>query len=462
MIELDPSTPWEPPEASPPPRVPARRRWIALAAVGLITAGMLVAAVPRVSTEPVFTVDDFRVLSVQAGGGRLILGRLQPEGGGTQVEVLSLRDGTRLWSMALDVDQHLTFLTDNVMSLVTEVPTGPANTLTVLDAATGEQLWQRTQVVCFGRVAGRILVEDVAGVAEESPAVEVPPSGETSVNPALEQRGRRYLVLDERTGATVWEIRVPKGSAAEFSWVGDSAGPAFMSELSPTGLLQIRDLGTGAVIATHQLDWSGTISSLTIGDSFLESGAALPEQVLIAKAGERGTDVFDRGTGRLLWHWQAERSDARGGGHPYPCATDLLCVRDESGLTFIDPRTGERLWRVDRYNSVMGRDGDTVVANAWATPGNAELPIAAFDARTGRVVRKLEGWRFIETVPGGRLVMWKPVDVRRAVLSVVDPRSGRVVVFGKAEGWYGIPECHQQRNMLACLVNGALLVWKLP
>ncbi|UWZ39060.1 hypothetical protein Drose_13040 [Dactylosporangium roseum] len=81
---------------------------------------------------------------------------------------------------------------------------------------------------------------------------------------------------------------------------------------------------------------------------------------------------------------------------------------------------------------------------------------------TGRVVRELEGWGLVTALPGDRTVVWKPAGDRAAVLGVADPRSGRIAVFGRAASWQGRPECSQDRSMLACVVDGALSVWKLP
>ncbi|GAA2598120.1 hypothetical protein GCM10010399_31050 [Dactylosporangium fulvum] len=432
-------------------------RWIALVAVALTTLGVLAAATPSASTEPVFTFDDFRVLNVEASGDRLIIQRYQPGGAGTRVEVLSLRDGTRLWSMGLGLDQHLTFLTDNVMALTADVPAGSTPTLTVLDAATGERLWQRTQPAALRRAGGRILAEDATGVTDKGQPAGVDLTGEILV----EQHERRYLALDERTGATVWEVRVPRGSVADFSWFDEDSGPGLMFELSPTGLLRIRDLDTGAVIATHQLDWSGTVSGFTVGDLFHESGPAVPDKMLISKAGERGMDVYDRGTGRLLWRWQDDRSNGSGGS-PYPCAADLFCLRDESGLTGVDPGTGEQRWHLDRYTDLLGRDGDILVLTTREPSETAARPVVTVDARTGRVVRVLEGWRPVVSLPGGRLVSWRRVDDRTAVLGVVDPRSGRITVIGRSNEWYGQHQCLQRRNMLVCVVDGVLSAWRLP
>ncbi|UWP85344.1 PQQ-binding-like beta-propeller repeat protein [Dactylosporangium fulvum] len=460
MIELDLTVPWEPPEASHPPRVRAARRWIALAAVALVIAGMVAASVPRTSTDPVLTIDGVRVLNAAVRGGRVIVELYQPEGAGRRVEVLSLRDGTRLWSMGLGIDQHLTFLTDNVMALTADLPAGSPHTLTVLDAATGERLWQRTRLSYLGQAAGRILAEDRTGVADE-PLIVADLAGEIPTYLTMEQHDQRYLALDERTGATVWEVRVPKGSVADFNWFDAHSGPTVMSELSPTGVLRLRDLGTGAVIATHQLDWSGTISSFTTGGPLLRSGTALPDQVLIDTVGERGTDVYDRATGRLLWHWQDNHSNGRDDGSPYPCTAELFCRREESGLTAVDPRTGARLWHLDRYNGVLDHAGDTLVVGVWGPGGNAQ-PVATVDARTGRVVRELEGWELTAGLPGSRLVVWKPADDRTAVLGVADPRSGRITVFGRVARWHGRPDCFQDRGMFACVIDGALSVWRLP
>ncbi|MFF5235534.1 PQQ-binding-like beta-propeller repeat protein [Dactylosporangium sp. NPDC000521] len=460
IIELDTRIPWEPPAASP--RARARRPWIVLVAVALLAAGTLVAAVPRAGIEPVFTFAGFRVGSVETGGGRLIAERYHSMDTGTQVEVLRLRDGTRLWSMTLEPGQHLTFLTDNVMALTTDVPVGSTGALTVLDAGTGEPLWQRPQVAYLAQSGGRIVAEDLAGVAEESPVAEAWQPGETPLNVVPEQRSRHYLAFDEHTGATVWEVRVPQGSAVDFSQVGGSAGPTFMSELSPAGLLQIRDAGTGRVVATDQLDWSGTIASFAMGSSFRESGSALPEQVLLAKGGERGTDVYDRRSGRLLWRWEAARSSAWGGMGLYPCAVGLYCLGDASGLTAIDARTGERRWHAAGYNGVLGGDGDILDVRSGRSTGNAGPPRAAVDVRTGRVAPALTGWQLAAVVPGRGVVAWKSGDNGTALLAAVDPHSGRFTVFGRPAGWYGNADCRNDRDMLACVADGALSVWKLP
>ncbi|MER7277030.1 PQQ-binding-like beta-propeller repeat protein [Dactylosporangium sp. NPDC000244] len=396
------------------------------------------------------------MLNAQTGGGRLVVGRFQPVGAGTQVEVRSLRDGARLWSRTLDVDQHLTFLTDDVMALQTDGRSGSADALTVLDAATGAQLWQRGQIAYFGQAGGRILAEDVAGAAGETGAVEVRPAGEDPANPEPEQRGRRYLALDEWTGATVWEVRVPVGSIADFRLTGGGhTGPAYMSQLSPAGVLQIRDLGTGRVVAEHRLDFSGAISSFRTGDP------AVTEQVLIAKAGARGTDVYDRGTGRLLWHWQAERPSPWG-ADLFACAPGLYCLGDDSGLTALDARTGARRWHADGYNQVLGGDGAVLLVRPGRPGGDAAAPVVALDARTGRAARELAGWHFAGTVPGRGLVLWKSTGDRAAVLGLADPLGGRVTVFGRSASWDGRPECQWDRGMLACLADGVLAVWRLP
>jgi hypothetical protein len=129
-------------------------------------------------------------------------------------------------------------------------------------------------------------------------------------------------------------------------------------------------------------------------------------------------------------------------------------------LAAVDPRTGKRLWHTDGYNGVLGRTGGVLVVSSGRPAGDAGPPIVAIDARTGRIVRELQGWHVTGIVPGRGLLMWNSVDKRTGVLGMFDPRSGRITVFGKSGTWYGNVECHQDRNMIACLADGALSVWK--
>ncbi|WP_432988413.1 PQQ-binding-like beta-propeller repeat protein [Dactylosporangium sp. CA-233914] len=454
IIELDLSTPWEPLESPPSPRRRMQWQWFALAAVALLTAGLLVAAVPARGFGPAFTVDD-SVLSVNFANGRLVLS--QSSGA---IEVLSLSDGSRLWSVPSDGNhnEHLAIVTDQVVGLITGFGiTDRGSTLTVLDLATGARLWQRKQVGEFGPAGGRFIVEDLTGVVDRLTTVSYG-ADDNSSNPPAEQRDQRFLALDERTGATVWEVDVPKGSLGALPW--SSVGSVeHMTELSPTGLLRIRDVGTGAVTAAHQLSWSGTISSYTTGTSFPGSVAPARDQVVIFKAGDRGADVYDRGSGRLLWHWQGQSPF----GGPSTCGAELNCVQSRDGMYALDAHTGRTVWRVEGYNIILRVEAGIIALTRWSDSGNLTLKgVATVDVRTGQVLRKLDNWSVAQGGSRDRFVVWKLLDDHSAVLGVLDPRTGGVTVFGKARDWYGRPACIQSGDDLACVAAGSLSVWKLP
>jgi outer membrane protein assembly factor BamB len=454
MIELDLTVPWEPPEV-PEPRRRGRRPWPALVVVVVLTAGLLVAAVPRQSTGPVFTVD-FQVLSVNVAGGRAVVTRYQPVGTGPQIEALSLRDGTPLWSLPVDLEVHLAYVTDRVVMLMTESvqpddPDGPSGALTALDAATGRTLWERRRVRLVGATGGRILIEDLTGLLDR----DVDGNGYTEVddpglNVAAELRDMRFVGLDEWTGTAAWELSVPKGTVAGVGWSGDYGELSDLKELSPTGLLRFRDLTTGTVTATHQLDWSGTVSSYSTG---------VDGQVVVYRAGERGADVYDRATGRRLWRWPG---DQLRWNMLYACLPDLYCVQDGTGLGTVDARTGRPAWHIDRYDGILQLGTATLTVAAFARLDTTPTEIAIVDARTGAIRRRVGDWYVVETFTGGRTVVWRPVNNRDAMLGVVDEHTGRITVFGRAKDWYGRPDCAVDGRTLACVVVGGLSVWTLP
>jgi hypothetical protein len=61
-----------------------------------------------------------------------------------------------------------------------------------------------------------------------------------------------------------------------------------------------------------------------------------------------------------------------------------------------------------------------------------------------------------------RVVVWRPLDDRHALLGTLDPRTGNVTVFGRSGAWFGQPECAVEGDRIACVVVGALSVWRLP
>ncbi|GAA2605517.1 hypothetical protein GCM10010399_40670 [Dactylosporangium fulvum] len=445
IIELDLATPWEPP-APPPRRV---RRWSAAVLVAVVALGVLVAAAPRRPDGPAFTIEH-NVLNVAGAGGRIFVGRFHSVGSAPRLHAMRLSDGAELWSTQITPQQRLALATAQVVVLSTDWTEDASwSTIAVLDAATGGRLWHRDTVQVLGRAGGTMVVEDMAGA---DPDAEPPPGpdDDPAVNRAPVRRQRHYLGLDERTGATVWTLEVPAGSAAEAGWDQHTTYKLLhLAQLDPDGLLRLRDPATGAITGSHRLAWSGTIASFTVSKG-------RPGQVIVFPAGQRGAAIFDLDTGERLWGWSGKMY-----GGLLQCGPDRYCGGADTGLDNVDVRTGRIVWHIDRYAGILHIGARTMVLGSYIQPDAESASYVVVDAATGRLQRKIEGWRLIGA-RGEHLIVSHPGDRGGALLGVLDPGSGVVALFGKAPQWYGMPECTADEEHLACVAVGALSVWRLP
>ncbi|WP_238009721.1 PQQ-binding-like beta-propeller repeat protein [Dactylosporangium sp. AC04546] len=441
MIELDLSTPWEPPA---PPR--QRRRWPLAVLVVLAAFASLAAAVPQQGATPAFEVEH-NVLSVDGAGGRVFAGRFGSVGGDPRLTAYRLRDGAELWTVPISTRQHFAYVDAEVVALDTawEEGGGPSSTVVVLDAATGERLWERDFVQVIGHYGSLVIIEDLEE-AKGFPWPGYDPDQDPAVNPTPAVRPLRYRGIDERTGGVAWTVDVPAGSLAEIGWAGAGYRLGGFSELDPSGVLRRRDLATGAVTDTYQLRFSGTLSSYTAGG----------ERVVVYLAGRRGADVFDRTSGERLWHWEGDQFDWL-----FACGPDRFCAGGESGLDMLEARTGRPLWHLERYVNFQGYAGDSLLMGTYQQPSPDHPEIVVVDPDTGTVQRAIAGWRVLRA-DGDRLVAWRAIGPYRALLATIDPATGEVTIFGQPDEWYGDPDCMVTDGSLACVVVGRLSVWRLP
>ncbi|MET7396232.1 PQQ-binding-like beta-propeller repeat protein [Dactylosporangium sp. NPDC005572] len=450
MIELDLTTPWESVvEGGPPPGRRRKRRVVGAVLVGVVAAGLLAGAAPARVDEPLFALD-YQVTGVYLAGGRVFAGRYKPGASGQELQALDVRDGRVRWSLRMAQNQYVRSVTASVVVLVQERgdPDDAVSDVAVHDAASGVRLWRRESVRVFGRFGGRMLVEDMVDVAEPERRFVVD-EGDDGVlrNQAPELREQHLLALDERTGAPGWRLDVPKGNRLSFEWGGSWEDLVGMAELTPDGELRAHDPRDGTVTRTDRLDWSGAVSWFEMDG---------PE-VVVYRVGDVGGDVYDRRDGRRLWHWQ----DPEHYGGLATCWPGLYCVQDQGGTAALDRRTGRTVWQLRQYNSLLGMTADAMIMSVWESPDLAPGPVAAVDPRTGRARTVLEGWNAIQ-LNGSRVVVWKAVGQRDAILAELDPATGRVAVFGRAHDWFGRPECVAEQRTLACVVVGGLTAWRLP
>lgn len=453
VIELDVSAPWEPPER-PAPHRRLRARWVAVVVVLAVALGVLAAGGPRPDTGLLFSVD-FQVLRAQASGGRIFLARYQLTGPGPMIEARRASDGTMLWQRPAEVDQQLIVAGPDVVVLMSEDRTGrgDSSVLVVLDAATGRELWSRARITFNGTNTDVMVVQE----ARDAPVGQVVDETDydPGVNHAWVQPQQRFLGLDLRTGATVWDVTVAEGSDVNLSW--DSPSQARINRfdvLTRTGQLTRRDARTGAVTSTHQLDWSGTSATFSAG--WVDGSGRTADRIVVYPDGQRGAVVYDLNSGRQLFRWPGELNNGL-----FRCTDRLLCSGAEGGLDAVDSTTGERRWHLSGADGVLGFAGDRLLVGSWRDPVATGPRIAGLvDARTGAFVRRLTGWYALPS--GDRPLLWRPVDKRTALLGQLDPATGLITVFARAENWFGNPECSADGRTFVCVVVGGLSVWRLP
>jgi len=208
------------------------------------------------------------------------------------------------------------------------------------------------------------------------------------------------------------------------------------------------------VTATHQLDWSGTAAMFNAG--WLDGSGRPADRVVVHPDGQRGADVYDLRTGRLLFQWPGDRDKGL-----FRCTEALFCAGGDDGLDAVDSTTGQRRWHIAGHELAFGFAGGRLLVGSyresWAMqPGQ----LGVVDSRTGTLVKKLAGWNVL--TGGDRPVLWRSLDNRTALLGQLDPATGLVTIFVRADDWFGNPDCSVDGRVLACVVVGGLSVWRLP
>ncbi|WP_432987127.1 PQQ-binding-like beta-propeller repeat protein [Dactylosporangium sp. CA-233914] len=437
LIDLGEAADWAPPQ-TPRPRGRLARRWPSALAV-LALAGALLTADTFQTREPVLHVAGY-VIEFEILAGRLYVKRVDA-GQRPELSAYAL-GGRRLWTLpGTDPDQVVTLATPGVVLLATGATMRtppPDRAVTALDAGTGRELWRRSAAAPHGAAGGRILLEDLGGRGAAEPAAE--PVADFSINRTPPQVETRLVAVDERTGAPAWSATVPAGAQVEYD-IEQRA----VRQLGPDGVLQTRDLVTGAVLGREQLAWSGTPSWFTTG----------AVQVVVSTAGRRGADVFDRATGR--WLWNVENSWL------HPCGTGRWCRIDGTGVRAFDATSGRPVWGVPDYNHVfVVTDDDAVVLGGFGTSAAAthDPVLLVADARTGAIRHRLDGWVVGPFARDAVVVVARPDPPGASLVGVFDPRTGGVGIVGRGDVGPQ-PYCTAGSGRLACL-NGGLTVWKIP
>ncbi|MEU7873830.1 PQQ-binding-like beta-propeller repeat protein [Dactylosporangium sp. NPDC049140] len=462
--DLGGGEPWAPPETPRPRRrLSGPPRWVAAVAVAAVAAGLPVTS--AAAAGPVLHLAS-GALTTALGGGRIYVTRFGGEGP-HRLEVYG-EGGARLWGTDLSDSQLLMFADDDAALVSVRLPDNPAlATVTALDPRTGAQLWQRAGVSVAGRLPGRTMLVDT------SRRVTLPAGADPQAQP---REANQLVTVDSRTGAPVWSLAVPVNAVVAFGRGGNTPFDlTSFSVLDPDGTLRGYDLATGAVARTDRLEpgLSGLGSLLTGEDGDAGPPGARAGQVRIST--DRGDDVYDRASGRMLWHAApgppvlgtfvnlGNTGQAAIGQWPLSgCAPGLWCRLDGAGLVAYEARTGRQAWRVDGFTTVLGAGAETVALGALGDNGQSLAAGVIVDARTGAIRSRIDGWHPV-VAEGHRIVVWRRPDGERVTtLGLLDPGTGRITVFGTGDSWGGMPSCSVDARVVACGVAGELTVWPLP
>ena len=447
VIELDLDAPAAPTASRPPIRVLRPVALVVVALLALVLGGSAPATPVlwrQVAFVPVSDEDSRFVLD----GGRLYTVD-RPPGVVGEVAALDLTSAEPLWSFTTPAQSrnggdsfftrtNLTVAGDRVLLQGEDFATS------VLDAGTGEVRWTAP-----GRVeplgAGRGLVQRTEfrrGTeydlrSGDAGALYWSSEGRPHTEPPLRTE---IAGVDLRTGQRLWTERSP--------------GSVFTAPVDGgTGLLvagyrriAVLDLDTGAVRRerTMPAGWGGEISSLeTAGD------------LLLARSGpaERAGSVTAYDIATLEVRWQ--KPDPPTGPGPFGDGCDGLPCRDDgSGMTVLDPRTGEPAWRADSDVRLVRRGDAVLEMSAFS-----HQPVGVRDA-AGQARTSLSNWdvAYAESAPDLPLVVSRIEAQRRSIaFGVLKPGATTVQPLG--DGGPVVLECLSDDRYVACRVPGGIQVW---
>lgn len=457
LIELDVSTPWEPPE--PPLRRHHALRWLALA---LLLVGLFVGvggAQRAPSLDPVATIKPDGLTDVRVTADRLFVLR-QVDFNRIDLEAYRLRDGARLWSTPLDSPVDFVDATEDRVVLNGSATGGgdQATVLMAIDGATGAEAWRRPGYApavyhLFGG-GGTVVTDPYIPRTEEEQQ-----SGPTG-------RVRQLIGLDIRTGAPRWTLTTPRGTLRSFLYLDSLTGrddtlnvngsfPRFsIGELAPDGTLTVHSAVDGGVTRTGKIDMPARVDSFDVfGDRLITYEAG---QDIVPTGG-----VFDLRTGHRLWALPSSEES----GPVWGCRP-LLCSGTESSIAVLDPDTGRVRWQLDQWVSVQAFGGHML---AMRTDGNgadtANNPTGALvlDTLSGRPLHRVVDWDPIGPESWPNLIVMRRAAKNggAALIGRLNVDTGEVDVFARAERWYAPPTCFTVAKFLVCR-NGLVSIWRLP
>jgi hypothetical protein len=314
----------------------------------------------------------------------------------------------------------------------------------ILDPATGAVRWTTPGwPVPLG--AGRALVQESHFRPGTEYDLKSGDPGElfwsSSGQPHTEPPLRTSLYgTDIRTGERIWTAEAP-GSVFAAPIDGGSGVMVVAADK-----ITVLDRGTGKVLRERAMPREPTDDDVAWVD--------VAGDLLLLRRGsddQFGT-VLAYATDTLEKRWEVE--DPPGQVYNGTCI-GLPCLKEESGLTVLDPLTGRSAWQSARSVQLIKR-GDEVLE----TRVESSHPMRIRDAATGVVRLDLQVWNGPSaTSDQNQPLVVSRMDAERqaSLFGVLRPGGTRVQPLGYAGAL--MIECSSSDRYVACRVPGGIQVW---
>ena len=332
------------------------------------------------------------------------------------------------------VPQRLQYLADAGVVLASVVY-GPDNLLltTVLDAATGRQLWS----------------------TDEGWVADAPGDGLGLLSP---DHGGTIQWIDLRTGRKIWSRPVPPDAQIQVAGRSTPADPERVVLMTPDGTVDVLEERTGALVA------SGNVGLIDPKDGQLGLPAdpsaptidVLGNLMLVFRhhlAGPVVLTAYDLSHVSPLW----TKSGALR-GYATPCGP-LICLPGDSGVSGVDPGTGKEVWRTTQWTDTGALDAGRFIAFA-DRPGDQ---MAILDTGTGQVRTPLGRWEIVSGEPGGPPALFArstAADGGLALFAAADPGEDAPTVLGALAG-PAFQTCWADAGLLGCRTGAETIgIWR--
>lgn len=257
--------------------------------------------------------------------------------------------------------------------------------------------------------------------------------------------------VDTRTGEIRWTVPQPEGGHLTLRGAGDDgAYPSRIYTLRPDGLIESWDTVDGTL--------AGSVRTTVPVDQYTHFWSAGG----LLMAGHPSTGTIAYSDDDLRERWRRAAPGLEENTFPYACGV-VICLTGQPGdLTAIDPATGRELWHLSQprlWEGATHPAGDRLVVG---TNDLTEPQLSVLDARTGRVVVEAGHWRSGGTGPEPGTVWVYRIKVPGYQLryGILDLTTGKVRVLGTADRIAG--DCRFESGVLICRrLDSSVGVWRL-